>query len=136
MGLGSMTHLPSLDLQATDVVVGNGFVEFGTQWRLGDVDGAHFSLSHKDGKTAMIWRDDGTQHPGPRSDYGTWSKSLSASNVALGDRFIQLGSFWRVGDVDGTHMSIGEANTKKTAVIYRRFVLCEMHCTDCSADGE
>ena len=119
MVLDSMTHLPSLDLQATNVVVGSGFVEFSNQWRLGDVDGTHFSLSHKGGHTAMIWRSDGTQHPGPRTDYGTWSKSLTPSNVALGDRFIELGSFWRVGDFNGVHMSIGNGNTEKTAVIYR-----------------
>ena len=95
-------------------------LEFSRAWRLGDVDGNHFSLSHKSGKTAMIWRKDGTRHGGPRNDFGTWSKSLTPSGVKLGDRFFQMGAGWRVGDVDGGHMSIGNAESKKTAVIYRQ----------------
>merc|ERR1712070_283351 len=67
----------------------------------------------------MIWRNDGTEHAGPRSDFSTRSKSLTPSRVSQGARFIELGALWRVGDVDGTHMSIGTGDTEKTAVIYR-----------------
>lgn len=104
---------------ASNIFIGDGFIQFGNAWRLGDVDGAHFSLTHSSGNTAMIWRNDGTEHPGPRTDFSTWSKSLTPSRVAQGARFVELGALWRVGDVDGTHMSVGTMNTQKTAVIYR-----------------
>ena len=38
-------------------------------FRIGDVDGTHSSISHKNGWTAQIWRSDATVHPGPRQDY-------------------------------------------------------------------
>ena len=80
------------------VQYGDRFVQIG-DWRMGDVDGAHFSMAHKDGKTAQIYRKDGTLHRGPRSDYSTWSRSVgSPSGVSFGDRFIQIGD-WRIGDV-------------------------------------
>jgi len=107
---------------ATNVVLSTKFVEFAGQWRLGDVDGAHFSLAHKGGKTAMIWRSDGTQHPGPRTDYTTWQQTaVDPGSLQTGDRLFRLVNSWLVGDVDGAHMSIGYASgtNKKTAVIYR-----------------
>jgi len=105
--------------EAKNVKIGQGFLEFSGVWRLGEVNAAHMSISHRDGKTAMIWRNDGTRHPGPRDDYSTWEKPLVAAHVSWGDRFIQLGAAWRFGDVDGTHFSIGEASKQKTAVIYK-----------------
>jgi len=42
-------------------------------WRFGAIDAHHFSVTHKVGKTAMIYRKDGTIHRGPRSDYNAWS---------------------------------------------------------------
>ena len=53
---------------------GDGFLEIG-DWRVGNVDGEHFSISHKDGITAMVFRDDGNQLPGPRQDYGLWDRT-------------------------------------------------------------
>jgi hypothetical protein len=104
---------------ASNIFIGDAFIQFGDSWRLGDVDGQHFSLAHADGKTAMIWRNDGTEHEGPRTDYSTWSKSTTPLRVAQGARFIEIGALWRVGDVDGTHMSIGTMNTEKTVVVYK-----------------
>jgi len=107
---------------------GNGFIEFVSVWRLGNVaesstkDTSHFSLSHVSGKTAMVWREDGKRLPGPRSDLHTWSKDFFAQDVHYGDRFVEFGEKgkgWRVGEVDGSHMSIGYKPTGKTAVIYR-----------------
>ena len=85
---------------ATNIVLSTDFIEFSGTWRIGDVDGIHMSLSHKDGKTAMIWRSDGTQHAGPRSDFSTWSKAPQGA-LSHGNKFVQLGKAWRVGDVDG-----------------------------------
>jgi hypothetical protein len=99
------------------VGVGDGFLQFGP-WRLGQVDGTHASLSHESGKTAMIWRSDGTEHPGPRTDYNTFGKALTPADIFVGDGLVQMGE-WRIGNVDGAHMSIFSEKTKKTAVIYR-----------------
>ena len=41
-------------------------------WRIGVLNPAHLSVTHKDGKTAVIYRDDGTTHPGPRTDFNAW----------------------------------------------------------------
>jgi hypothetical protein len=112
-GLGSNPLLPG----GSDVEVGDGFLQFGP-WRLGQVDGGHASLSHNSGQTAMIWREDGTQHPGPRTDFNTFGQALTPKNVFMGEGFMQVGEF-RIGDVDGAHMSIFAEDTKKTIVIYR-----------------
>ena len=112
-GLASLALLPG----GSDAKLGDGFLEFGP-WRLGQVDGSHFSLSHSGGQTAMIWRDDGTEHPGPRTDFNTFGKPLTPANLFVGDGFVQMGE-WRFGNVDDAHMSIFSEETKKTAVIYR-----------------
>merc|ERR1719445_1049806 len=65
----------------------------------------------------MIYRLDGTIHPGPRSDYTTYGREFSAANVGFGDRFLRIGSF-RLGDVDGWHASISHSNGN-TATIFR-----------------
>jgi hypothetical protein len=104
---------------AKDIFFGDRFIQVG-EWRLGDVDGAHASIAHKDGKTAQIYRSDGTLHPGPRSDYTTWGRPVgnaASINFGAGDRFIQIGE-WRFGDVDGSHASIAHTE-QKTAQIYR-----------------
>jgi hypothetical protein len=58
--------------------MGDRFIQIGS-WRIGDVDGAHFSTAHKDGKTAQIYRSDGTLHPGPRSDFNTQDRGVQQS---------------------------------------------------------
>jgi len=96
---------------------GDGFVQLGC-WRMGQVDSNHASISHKAGKTAQIFRNDGTLHPGPRSDWGLWKRSVgSMANVKMGDNFLQFGS-WRFGQVDGNHASVSHTGGK-TAQIYR-----------------
>eukprot|EP00584_Thalassiosira_punctigera_P021811 CAMPEP_0172573246 /NCGR_PEP_ID=MMETSP1067-20121228/136090_1 /TAXON_ID=265564 ORGANISM="Thalassiosira punctigera, Strain Tpunct2005C2" /NCGR_SAMPLE_ID=MMETSP1067 /ASSEMBLY_ACC=CAM_ASM_000444 /LENGTH=1253 /DNA_ID=CAMNT_0013365843 /DNA_START=80 /DNA_END=3841 /DNA_ORIENTATION=- len=42
-------------------------------WRFGVFDGSHFSVSHRLGMTSMIYRTDGTIHPGPRTSHNTWT---------------------------------------------------------------
>ena len=37
------------------------------EFRLGQVDDTHFSISHSGGQTIMIFRSDGTLHGGPRT---------------------------------------------------------------------
>lgn len=51
------------------VKIGSNYIEFGGVWRLSEINGSHLSLSHLAVQTCMIWRVDGTKHPGPRKDY-------------------------------------------------------------------
>ena len=53
-------HLPG-------VSYGDRFVQLGS-FRVGDVDGEHFTVTHVSGSTAAIYRKDGTVHAGPRRE--------------------------------------------------------------------
>mmetsp|Transcript_16360 Transcript_16360/g.30161 ORF Transcript_16360/g.30161 Transcript_16360/m.30161 type:complete len:321 (+) Transcript_16360:79-1041(+) len=59
------------------MAIGDRFLEIGN-WRIGDVDGANFSISHRDGKTAQVLRKDGTDLEGPRTDYSLWDREVYA----------------------------------------------------------
>eukprot|EP00435_Cladocopium_sp_Y103_P053127 s189_g16.t4 len=85
---------------------GDHFLQLG-EFRLGQVDDAHFSISHSGGQTIVIFRSDGTIHPGPRTDFNLWSKPTltSPTGATSGDRFVQIGKF-RLGDVDSGHFSV------------------------------
>jgi len=99
----------------TGIAFGDRFIQLG-KWRIGDVDGNHLSVSHQGGKTAQIYRSDGTLHPGPRSDWGTWGKPVGKpKGIAFGDRFIQLGK-WRIADIDGNHLSISHQGGKTAQI--------------------
>ncbi|CAE6921942.1 unnamed protein product [Symbiodinium natans] len=100
-----------------DLPMGDRFIQLG-KWRLAAIDDNHFSISHKDGKTAQIFHKEGTQHPGPRSDFGAWGRSIGAAKgISFGFQFIQIGKF-RVGAVDENHLSISHIGGK-TAQIFR-----------------
>lgn len=48
---------------------GHNFIQFGN-FRMGEMDGHHFSIWNVNTrKTAVIYRSDGTVHPGPRDDF-------------------------------------------------------------------
>ncbi|CAE7203805.1 unnamed protein product [Symbiodinium microadriaticum] len=102
------------------IATGENFMEIG-DWRLAAIDGNHFSVSHRDGQTPQIYRFDGTRHPGPRSDFNSWSwepkMTGSHGKVHFGDRFMQFGSF-RMGAVDDNHFSISH-NGGQTIQIFR-----------------
>ncbi|OLP77825.1 hypothetical protein AK812_SmicGene42064, partial [Symbiodinium microadriaticum] len=48
---------------AQGVTFGDRFVQIGN-FRIGDVDSSHFSVSHVQGQTIQVFRSDGTTHPG------------------------------------------------------------------------
>lgn len=104
------------------IAYGDRFIQFG-DWRFGDVDGNHASIAHINGKTAVIYRSDGTVHEGPRgkeqdSYYTTWKRRTGFPfGVSFGSNFIEIGE-WRIGDVDGHHGSIAH-RTGQTARIFR-----------------
>ena len=114
---GSTCETPKLYSNSV-VQFGQSFVQIGA-WRFADIDNWHFSMAHKDGKTAQIYRGDGTLHPGPRTDWNANSRPLDASapGIAFGDRFLQIGN-WRLCDIDGEHASICTV-AGKTAQIFR-----------------
>lgn len=109
--------------EPTNVVFGETYLEFGGQWRLGisDEEKNHLSISHCDGQTCMIWRSDGTRHGGPREDHSTWDDRVAENPCKFGAErdFIELGGEFRIGNVDGRHMSIGHNGLQKTCAIYR-----------------
>ncbi|CAE7690767.1 unnamed protein product [Symbiodinium necroappetens] len=85
---------------------------------MGEVNEAHFSISHSGGQTIQIFHKQGTLHPGPRTDFGLWNRKVGdALGVSFGDRFVQIGNF-RVGDVDGTHFSVTHVGGQ-TSQIFR-----------------
>ena len=100
------------------ISMGDRFIQIG-MWRLADIDGTHFSVSHKWGQVAVVYKSDGTVHPGPlSSDFSPWGRSSGDSkHIAFGFQFIQIGEF-RIGAVDGTHFSVSHRGGK-TAQIFR-----------------
>ncbi|CAE7663424.1 unnamed protein product [Symbiodinium sp. CCMP2456] len=111
-------RLPSLrQLQHEKIKFGDRFIQFG-EFRIGEADESHFSISHKGGQTIQIFRSDGTLHPGPRTDYGLWDRDTGAAQgVTFGDRFVQIGNF-RIGDVDSGHFSVSHVDGE-TIQIFR-----------------
>jgi len=102
---------------ACGIQFGDRFIQIG-KWRLGDVNGVHASMAHRDGQTAVVFKSDGTFHVGPRTDMSTWSRIVgNSSGVSFGDRFIQIGK-WRLGDVNGVHASMAHQGGQ-TAVLFK-----------------
>eukprot|EP01083_Nonionella_stella_P029639 81541_1 len=104
-----------------ELLGGDGWIELG-DFRMGQVDDAHFSFSHRvNRKTIVIFRKDGTIHPGPRTDFGLFDRAYvkGLRNVTYGDGWIQL-SDWRIGVCDNNrdHLSISH-KSKHTCMIWR-----------------
>lgn len=99
-----------------DLPMGDRFIQLG-EWRMAAIDDTHFSISHKDGKTAQIFRADGTLHPG-QSAWGSWDRKIGEpKEITFGDGYIEIGNF-RIGAVDETHLSIAHKGGK-TEQIYQ-----------------
>ncbi|EJK46356.1 hypothetical protein THAOC_34979 [Thalassiosira oceanica] len=75
----------------------SSFLQLG-DWRFGEM-GGHLSVTHKDGQTAMIYRHDGTIHPGPRTDYNAWTlvddDVLAGTREGCNEDYVQIGD-WRL----------------------------------------
>eukprot|EP00947_MAST-08B_sp_MAST-8B-sp1_P002208 g2208.t1 len=124
-----------------EIQFGDRFIQFGTSsaWRFADINTTHSSIAYG-GKTAVIYRSDGTIHPGPRTDYqasgravtgslaslGSSSSSSGDGGISGGDGWIQVGR-WRVGTYgfegskrgDTNHFVWSQCDTRKTAQIFR-----------------
>lgn len=51
-------------------------------WRIGATDIDHLSVTHKGGKTALIYRSDGQAFGGPRDDFNPWE--IPTGTVIMG----------------------------------------------------
>jgi len=91
---------------------GDGFVQFG-DWRIGNVDGTHFAITHKSGVTATSFHKD-TGMQGPRQVANDlWQRpSLEVTNVKIGDGLIEFADQWRLGHIKDLYLSLSHANGK------------------------
>ncbi|CAE7937902.1 unnamed protein product, partial [Symbiodinium necroappetens] len=106
---------------------GPGFIQFG-DWRMAAVDKYHFSISHRSRLSSVIYRgSDGTVHAGPfphnPPSKNGWDNRESGyvpagdlQEVKIGDRFIQFGKFWRVGEFNAM-LSISHSEGQTLLVI-------------------
>eukprot|EP00956_Cyclotella_meneghiniana_P042301 scaffold248410_cov63-Cyclotella_meneghiniana.AAC.1 len=102
------------------------FIEIGN-WRIAHIcetcDHSHLSISSSNIKTSQIFRDTGTIHPGPRSDFNGWDAvsstgpTFSSQGITFGNMAVQI-SDWRIRQIDNTHMSVSHRNGN-VARIYR-----------------
>jgi len=96
---------------------GDRFVQLG-DWRLAAVDAHHFSVSHRGGWTAQIFRSDGTLHPGPATHFSSWDRPIGFPHgVTFGKNFVQIGNF-RLAAWDDNHLSVSHSSGT-TAQIFR-----------------
>ena len=82
---------------STQVSIGDRAIEWGP-WRIAEMDDDHLSIGHSGPPccgaaapkyTAMIYRSDGTQHPGGRTDWSPWDRPLGApSEVFFGHNMV------------------------------------------------
>jgi len=118
--------LKSIDLKSKDkdvasnIMFGDGIIEFAEKWRIGYVSASmikdfkrdhendiFLSLSHVSKNTSVVWRKDGKSITGPRISHSTWHvpknryNELNPMHVGLGDEYFQLGKNWRIGAVGG-----------------------------------
>jgi hypothetical protein len=65
------------------------WLQIGDTWRIGvndeGVGSNHLCIGHKTGKTAQIYRSDGTLHPGPRTDWNPWAMGIMIRSPHFGD---------------------------------------------------
>ena len=74
---------PERIFEAEGVEFGNGYVQIG-DWRLGEVNSKHFSISNKNGNTNVIWTgNDAKTHWGKRTDYNLWKTKSTAGPVEV-----------------------------------------------------
>ncbi|CAE7326571.1 unnamed protein product [Symbiodinium sp. CCMP2592] len=102
------------------ITVGDGFLQL-SDWRVAGIDSHHFSFSHRSIHTPPILTSDGHTHSGPRRDWHTWDREAGVTHsVKFGDRFIQFGHWWRLGEWEhnGRHLVLSHRNNK-APIIWR-----------------
>ncbi|CAE7201185.1 unnamed protein product [Symbiodinium sp. KB8] len=101
------------------ITAGDGFLQL-SDWRVAGIDSHHFSFSHRSIHTPLILTSDGRTHSGPRRDWHTWDREAGISTIKFGDRFIQFGHWWRLGEWEqnGRHFVLSHRNNK-APIIWR-----------------
>eukprot|EP00931_Biecheleriopsis_adriatica_P022645 TRINITY_DN14493_c0_g1_i1.p1 TRINITY_DN14493_c0_g1~~TRINITY_DN14493_c0_g1_i1.p1 ORF type:complete len:444 (+),score=47.39 TRINITY_DN14493_c0_g1_i1:68-1333(+) len=115
---GNVKRFSTWDKEIGDpshISCGDGFVQIG-DWRIGQKDATHASISHKGGKVAGVWRADGADDSDV-TPFSTWNSAGAVSRIHCGKEFIQLGD-WRFGQVDAVHASMAHKGGH-VAQIYR-----------------
>ena len=115
--------------KSNGVVVGDETIEFDKKWRICRYDDKHLAINHINNgdydKTAMIWRCDGRQYVGPRTDYKCKRSMTDPKNIGWGDRFVEFGEQWRIGESDDNHLSFASTTCsighggKDVSIVYR-----------------
>ena len=105
--------------------IGHKYIEFG-KWRLGQVDSTHFSFSHRDTHSPVVFSSDGFHlNPGDIGHaYSLWSNfdkdKCELRSVSFGEHFVQIGD-WRLGVSFGDLiLSHRNSSTKSPIVLGRR----------------
>ena len=76
-----------------NIAFGDRFIQI-QDFRLGDIDGFHFSVSHAWGQVAAIYTGDGRVHLGPRTDWSLWHRPITVPrDIRFGGNFVQIGNF-------------------------------------------
>ncbi|CAE7804809.1 unnamed protein product [Symbiodinium sp. CCMP2456] len=109
-----------------EVTLGDRYIQFGKYWRMGQVDDDHFSISHIDGKSPVVFHKHGVMYSQDHSGfdharYNLWNRRHvnKSSGIGFGDGFVQIGDF-RVGDVDHERLSVANAKSLKTCESFKK----------------
>ncbi|CAE7248694.1 unnamed protein product [Symbiodinium sp. KB8] len=108
------------------ITAGDGFIQLG-DWRLAAIDSRQFSISHRDLVTPMSFTSDGHyhRHGDPTQGDHSWHREAryvaagEMGEVILGDRYIQFGKYWRMGQVDDDHFSISHIGGRTPVIFYK-----------------
>ena len=99
-------------LTYNNIIIGDNFIQFGDNWRIGQFDDSHFTIGHRNGATMQIFKKNGTSRF-KTTDYNCWNKSAdSPKGVQFGNKFIKIGD-WTLGEK--THR-IFAVNYQKTRI--------------------
>ncbi|CAE7243402.1 unnamed protein product, partial [Symbiodinium sp. KB8] len=107
------------------ITAGPGFIQFG-DWRLAAFSYDYFSISHRSRNTAWRFKWDGTHWATAHQHHNGWDEHESGyvpagdvQEVKIGDRFIEFGKFWRLGEVSKDKLSISH-KSGHTAYVWQK----------------
>ncbi|CAE7235037.1 unnamed protein product [Symbiodinium sp. CCMP2592] len=104
------------------ITAGNGFIQLGS-WRLAAIDSWEFSISHLELTPIMSFTSDGRMHR--HSGTTSWDREAryvapgELGEVTLGDRYIQFGKYWRIGQATDNDFSISHVDGKVPVVFHK-----------------
>ncbi|CAE7618246.1 unnamed protein product [Symbiodinium natans] len=94
------------------MTAGDGFLQIG-DWRLAALHSEYFTFSHRSIHTPLICLSDGTTRSHRRDHHSWYREPQITSSIKFGDRFIEFGHWWRLGEWDdGRHLVLSHRNNK------------------------